>query len=775
MYNMSCGIYYIYLNYHAYKSMDYHSKRKTSYPLELLNFYKNNYLPTDIYKVLKSFIFIFVLTSFAGSVHAQKKNAAYRLNIRKTKLKIVINGILDEEAWEHTDVARDFFMVLPEDTGKATQPSEIRMTYDDRYLYLAAIFYSNPPGPYYVESLRRDFAFGKNDNFLLFIDPFNNQTTGFSFGANAAGAQWDGTMNNGSKVDLNWDSKWISEVVQHPDKWVLEMAIPFKSIRYKKGVKEWGINFSRLDLKTSEKSSWTPIPRQFPTASLAYTGVLVWDEPPPPPGINYSLIPYALGNMTKRNFGEDKTVYDAKIGGDIKFALSSSLNLDLTINPDFSQVEVDRQVANLDRFELFFPERRQFFLENADLFANFGYSNIRPFFSRRIGLEVPIDAGVRLSGNLNEDWRIGVMDMQTASDKSTGLPSQNFAAFSLQRKVFSQSSIGVLFVNKESLNYPDENEENKELYPKFNRNIGLEYNLASYNNKWTGKAFAFSSFSPKDEGNGFTQAADIEYKTQEWNFGVKEEFVDNDFRAEVGYVPRTGYIKINPFVGYLFYPKSESVLSHGPKWTSIYYFDQSWKNTDYLNLLQYYVNFRNRSSFRLTLINEFVELQAPFDPTGTGKPELPAGSRHHWNAFRMNYNSKPQSMFTYSVGTRIGAYYQDGSWTSLSSELGYRFQPYVSLSSVISYNNIDMPAPWNTTDFWLLGGKADITFTNKLFFATLVQYNEQTNNVNINSRFQWRYKPASDLFIVYNNDYLMPPYKERTQSLTIKLVYWFNK
>ena len=728
-----------------------------------------------IYKI-KILLLFFLIFLGLISMQAQKKNADYRLHIRKTTGEISIDGVIDEQAWRDTDVAKDFFMVLPADTGKAEQPSEIRMCYDAKQIYLAAVFYNRPAGPYYVESLRRDFSFGKNDNFLMFIDPFNNQTTGFSFGANAAGAQWDGTMNNGNKVDLNWDSKWVSKVRRDQDKWVLEMAIPFKSIRYKKDVKEWGINFSRLDLKSSEKSSWTPVPRQFPTSSLAYSGVLVWDEPPPPTGLNYSLIPYVLGSANTDNIDGNDTDFESKIGGDVKLALTSSLNLDLTINPDFSQVEVDQQIVNLDRFELFYPEKRQFFLENADLFASFGYANIRPFFSRRIGLDVPIHAGVRVSGNLNENWRMGLMDMQTASDDETGLPSQNFAALTLQRKVFSQSSIGLMFVNKESTSYPIDTEEYRELYPKFNRNLGLEYNLASYNNLWTGKAFVFKSFSPDDEGNGFTQAASIEYKSQNWNYGLKEEYVADDYRAEVGFVPRNGYFKANPFVGYLFYPeKSNTILSHGPKWTSIYYFNEDLKNTDYLNLLQYYLNFRNRSSFKMTLINEYVELQEPFDPTGTDKPELPAGSKHHWNALRLSYNSKPQSMFTYSIGTRVGGYYQDGNWSSINNELGYRFQPYVSLSSVISYNNIKMPAPWNTTEFWLIGAKADITFTNKLFFATLFQYNEQTNNFNLNSRFQWRYQPASDLFIVYTYNDQLPPYTETTQSLTVKLVYWFNK
>ena len=722
-------------------------------------------------------LFLLIGMTFMNLAEAQTKNAGYRLHIKKTTENIEIDGILSEQVWndENTDVARDFFMVLPADTSLATQPSEVRMTYDEKNIYLSATFYSTIPGPYTVESLRRDFVFGKNDNVLIFIDPFNNQTTGFSFGANAAGAQWDGTMNNGSKVDLNWDSKWVSEVIPYEDKWVLEMAVPFKSIRYKKGVKEWGINFSRLDLKSSEKSSWTPIPRQFPTAALAYTGILVWDEAPPHPGVNYSLIPYVLGSVTDDNIDGGSTENEIKAGGDIKFALTSSLNLDLTINPDFSQVEVDDQIANLDRFELFYPEKRQFFLENADLFANFGYDNIRPFFSRRIGLDVPIHAGVRVSGNLNENWRIGIMDMQTASDEEVGLPSQNFAAFSLQRKMFSRSSLGLLFVNKQSIDYPIESDEYYELYPEYNRNLGLEYNLASQDNLWTGKAFIFKSFSPDDAGNGFTQAFNLEYKSQKWNYGLKEESVSDDFRAEVGYVPRNGYIKISPFLGYLFYPKKGNIISHGPKWSSFYFFNEDFEKTDYLNLLQYYLNFRNLSSFRLTLIDEFVELQEPFDPTGTGKPELPAGSRHYWNAVRMNYSSKPQSVFTYSIGLRVGGYYQDGSWFSMNNELGYRFQPYVSLSSVISYNNISMPAPWNTTDFWLVGAKADITFTNKIFFATLVQYNEQTQNFNLNSRFQWRYRPASDLFLVYTNNYFQPPLDERTHTLTLKLVYWFNR
>ena len=179
---------------------------------------------------------------------------------------------MDEQAWLNAEAAANFFIVLPMDTGNAKARTEVRMTYDANNLYIIAVCHLVKPGPYMVESLRRDFTFGKNDNFIFFIDPFDDRTNGFTFGANAAGAQWDGMLYSGGSADLSWDNKWISAVKNYNDKWIFEAAIPFKSIRYKKGITKWGINFSRLDIKVAEKSAWAPVPRQFPTASLAYTG-----------------------------------------------------------------------------------------------------------------------------------------------------------------------------------------------------------------------------------------------------------------------------------------------------------------------------------------------------------------------------------------------------------------------------------------------------------------------------------------------------------------------
>ncbi len=717
------------------------------------------------------FLLIFFISN---SVFSQKKNAGYKLQMHRAKAPIVVDGILDEPDWLAADVANHFYMITPMDTSFAKVRTEVRMTYDNENLYLIAINFHALPGPYMVESLRRDFSFGKNDNFLLAMDPFDDQTNGFSFGANAAGAQWDGIMYEGGKMDLSWDNKWVSQVKNYDDKWVFEMAVPFKSIRYKKGITEWGINFSRLDLKTTEKSSWAPVPRQFPSVSLAYTGILSWDEPPPQVGANISVIPYVLGGTSKDYQKDTPTEYRKEIGADVKIALTSSLNLDLTVNPDFSQVDVDRQVTNLDRFELFFPERRQFFLENGDLFANFGYPTIRPFFSRRIGLNVPIKYGARLSGRLNKNWRIGAMDMQTAKVSETDLPEQNFAVFSLQRRVFARSNIGLLFINKQSLNYTPSTDPNMPIYSQYNRNLGLEYNLASSSNVWTGKALFLKSFKPENNGDDFTQAGNLTYATRRWNITWQHEYVGKNYLAEVGYVPRQGYVRLNPQIGHLFFPKSKHILSHGPKFNSSLFFDPSMKPTDNETYVIYGLNFRKLNVLNVWVSNDYVKLLRPFDPTNSGKDTLATGSEHQWNAFGIEYTSKPQSVFTYAFTTRYGGYYEDGTRFNFTTDIGYRFQPYVSLSVSSSYNEIRMPDPWNKTTFWLIGPRIDVTMTNKLFFTAFAQYNEQQNNVNLNTRFQWRYSPASDLFVVYTDNYVPETFGVKNRALVVKFTYWWN-
>ncbi len=705
---------------------------------------------------------------------AQKRNAQYRLSIHKTAIPLIIDGLANDPAWAAASPANHFAMVLPMDTSEATIPTEVRMCYDEQNLYIIATCYKTMQGENMVESLRRDFNFTKNDNFIFFLDPFEDQTNGFTFGANAAGAQWDGTQYDGGKADLNWDGKWVSVVKNYPDKYVFEAAIPFKTIRYKKGIKEWGINFSRNDLKSTEKSSWAPVPRQFPTSSLAYTGVLVFDEAPPVQGANTSLIPYVLGSTNKDYTTNSKATYTADIGLDAKIGITSSLNLDLTVHPDFSQVEVDKQQTNLSRFELFFPEKRQFFLENNDLFANFGNASIRPFFSRRIGLGVPIAYGARLSGKLDKNWRLGLLDMRTEKQSGSGLPAQNFAVVTLQRKVFKRSSIGFLFIDKESLGYNPASDTSKTVYSLYNRNIGMEYNLASSNNVWTGKSFVLKSFGNKPSGKDWAHAATLSYNSRTWNMQWQHEYVGKNYQAEVGYTPRQGYVKLNPVIARNFFPNAGAVLSHGPQVNLGYYFNEQMRKTDYQNIFTYFVTFRNRTTFSAYMIQDYVELLRPFDPTNSGKDSLAIGSKHHWNTLGFDIVSQPQKRFTYAVTLKQGGYYANGKQFTLNTDLGYRFQPYVSIAISSSYNHLDLPKPWGATSFLLIGPKVDVTLTNTLFITTYLQYNDQLKNINVNGRFQWRYKPASDLFLVYTDNYYTSPLFVRNRAVVLKFTYWWN-
>jgi hypothetical protein len=705
--------------------------------------------------------------------NAQKKNNNFQLHIHKTTEPITVDGIMNETAWQQAETAKDFFMVLPMDTSKAHVNTEVKMIYDKENIYIIVTCYLPKKGPYMVESLRRDFVFGKNDNFIFFLDPYNDLTNGYTFGANAAGAQWDGMLYEGGKADLNWDNKWVSVVKNDDDKWVFEAAIPFKTIRYKKGITEWGINFSRLDITAAEKSAWAPVPRQFPTASLAHTGVLVWDQPPPATGLNLSVIPYALTGISKNYSPNTKTNWRKEIGTDAKIALTSSLNLDLTVNPDYSQVEVDKQVTNLDRYELFFPEKRQFFLENNDLFGNFGFANIRPFFSRRIGLGVPISFGARLSGNVDKNWRIGVMDMQTEKVNDVGLPAQNFSVIALQRKVFARSNFRLLFINKQSLNYT--RDSTKPQYSLYNRNIGAEYNLASSNNAWTGKLMFLKSFTPGKNNNSFTHAANLQYSSRHWLILWQHEYAGKNYSAEVGYVPRINYIKLSPNASYLFFPaKKGKLLSHGPRYNGTYYYNTSFKKTDNENLLLYIFNLRDQSVFDVWVANDYVRLLQPFDPTNSNKDTLATGTVHRWKALGVEFFSKPQKLFTYTITTRFGGYYANGSRYNINVDLGYRFQPYAGITLSTVYNRINLPQPWGNTTFWLIGPRIDVTFTNKLFLTTFIQYNDQQKNINLNARLQWRYRPASDLFLVYTDNYYTSPLFVRNRAFVLKFTYWWN-
>jgi hypothetical protein len=693
----------------------------------------------------------------------------YRIGISRTESTINIDGVLDEPIWSSTETATHFQRVLPTDTGYASSQTEVRLTYTESTLYIAITCFDSTAGKRPVESLRRDFNFGKNDNFLVFIDTYNDQTNGFSFGVSAAGAQWDGVQANGGTVNLDWDIKWKSAVKNYPDRWVAEFAIPFRSIRYHGGDPEWGINFSRLDLKTNEKSSWAPMPRQFATATLAFTGSLVWDKPlPSSSGPGFSLIPYVSGKATQDVESGGDIQPKANAGVDAKIILSTSMNLDLTVNPDYSQVEVDRQVTNLDRFELFFPEKRQFYLENSDLFANLGTDNLRPFFSRRIGLNTPVVAGARLSGKIGNNWRIGLMDMQTR--EKDDIPASNFTVAALQRKVFRRSNFSAFLVNKQVMDLKSDS-----VYPglEYNRVAGMEFNLASADNRWTGKTFYHQAFYPGANRDAAAAAANLTFSTQYLTATLNQSWVGADYIAEVGYIRRKGYYEIAPAVQYKFFPSGSKIANHGPGVKIDLLTDPSFELTDRDAILFYQAEWMNKSIAQVNLKSSYVLLQAPFDPTNSGGVPLPAGEEFNWLDAGASFTSDIRKTFNFMAGGRYGGYYNGTAWM-VNGELNYRVQPYGSIGIISSYNNIVLPSPYSSAKFLLIGPRLDFTFTDKLFFTSLVQYNDQIDNINLNLRFQWRFAPVSDLFIVYTENSYPADHNIKNRGLVLKLSYWFN-
>ena len=320
---------------------------------------------------------------------------AQDLHIKRTETPIKIDGIMDS-AWLDAEVADHFNQYFPYDSSEAIAPTEVRMTYDDDFIYVIAKLHSHEPREFVVPSLRRDYRGEAYDGFTLILDTYKDKTNAFVFGINPYGAQREGLISNGGNISsrgsssgsssfsLTWDNKWYSEAKTYDNYWIAEMAIPFKTLRFKDNLDSWLINFYRIDSHYGERSTWAPIPRNLSIINIAFNKELKWDEPIQKPGKNISLIPYTAFKVAKNHEEQTPTETKFTIGGDAKVALSSSMNLDLTINPDFSQVEADQQVTNLDRFEILFPEQRQFFLENADLFASFGTSYARPFFSRRL-------------------------------------------------------------------------------------------------------------------------------------------------------------------------------------------------------------------------------------------------------------------------------------------------------------------------------------------------------------------------------------------------------
>lgn len=724
-------------------------------------------------------ILIGTLFLLSTMLNGQNRSAS----IHPVKSKVIVDGILSAGEWTEQNGATNFFQYFPSDTSQANFDTEIYFQYDETNLYVGIRCYSQGD-EYVLNSLKRDYRAWGNDNLTLVFDTFKDGTNAFVFGITPYGVRREALISGGGNqredFSSSWDNKWKGESHMHDGYWTAELEIPFKSIRFDQDIKVWGFNSYRFDLQSNERSTWVQIPQNQMIMNLGFTGDLVWEGELPKAKRNISLIPYITG--TANRVVEDAGVVTDQFGGfggDAKIGLGSGLNLDLTINPDFSQVEVDEQVTDLNRFEIFFPERRQFFLENADLFGGFGFGVLNPFFSRRIGVAKdtidgasysnPILFGARLSGKLNEDTRLGLLTIQTAANEEYGLPSYNYSVATVQKKVFERSNVGLIMVNKEHFN----NETDASHYTKYNRVVGSDFNLFSKDNRWTGKVFYHHSLSDSNENGGGQHGAEVTYTNNRYQFNWNHQYVNEDFDAEVGFIIRKNAFRVNPNATMFIFPNSKTInridLRLG--------YEQVVQPGG--GLLDRNVNFGIENRFKSTANLElegnldYILLTGDFDPTGIDTISLKEGEVFQNAQLELAYRSNNNKLFTYGARL-IGGQFFGGKRYGLRANMSYRLGVLGSLSLTASYNYLNREAPYSSASLFLLGPKFDLTFTKKLFWTTFLQYNNQSDNFNINSRLQWRFLPASDMFLVYTDNYYSDFSANKNRAIVLKVSYWLN-
>jgi len=700
-----------------------------------------------------------------------------------------IDGLLDEPQWARQSPATDFYQYFPTDSLLAELQTEIYLYADDKNLYVGIKCYGESD-LWRVNSLKRDYRAGGNDNITLVFDTFDDKTNAIFFGINPKGVIREGVISNGGNgfrdFSESWDNKWRGEAVVSEGYYTAELEIPFTTLRYDKANDQWGLLVYRFDTQKNESSVWNRVPRNQPLFNLAYTGPMTWERPLQPSKKQISLIPFITGGISKDFEAGTPASITGDVGGDIKVGVTSGLNLDVTINPDFSQVEVDRQQTNLTRFEIFFPERRQFFIENADLFGNFGFSQINPFFSRRIGVgqdtttgltvQNRILGGARLSGKLNTNTRIGLLNMQTAADDLKGLKSTNFSVAVLQQKIWDRSNVSFIAVNRQSFQ-----SEVSDAGDNFNRVFGGDFNYASKDNTWFGKTFLHASFDPGDQVN-LAHGTLLNYNKRHFRFSWEHQIVPEDYNAEVGFIRRTNYVSYNPDISVRFYPQNDFINEWRIGLNTEILTRPGFGRTDHTYNLSVQGQLSNSGRFTLGINHDYIFLFNDFDPTGTESEPLAADTGYNFVSFFGNLGTDRRKNIVANTRVNFGEYF-NGWRGGVGGTLTFRYQPRGSIDLNYNWNIFSLPHLDGIRQTLLVGPRIDYTFSKSLFATVFVQYNTQAKNTNINTRIQWRFAPVSDLFIVFTENYFTGNPGDpsdrftiniRNRALVAKFTYWIN-
>lgn len=696
----------------------------------------------------------------------------------QTATPIVVDGTLDEAVWTLAAPATGFIQADPLEGQPATEETEVRLAYDSDYLYIAVFCHDSSPKGVVVNDIRKDFATGNQDTIDVLLDTFGDHRNGFVFSTNAEGAKADTQMaNEGRDVNANWDAVWWVAAHTIEGGWTAEFRIPFKTLRFEAGDGHtWGVNFARRVRRKNEISYWSPVSRAYNIYRASAAGTLT-GLPPLRPGRNMRIKPFLVGGAV-RAVGEPEFGGDFTGGVDFKAGITPSLTFDATINPDFAQAEADEQQVNLTQFSLFFPEKREFFLENSGIFY-FGdiprnkrqSSRFSPpeedlllFFSRRIGLtetgaQQPLYGGVRLTGRAGA-YGLGFMTMQSEADG--GRPGANYTVARVRRDIFKSSDIGAIVLSREPAGDSTD----------FNRVAGVDANFRFFKNLSI-NSFAAQSNTPGETRNENSAKVAIGWEDSLKRMGMSVMTIGEGFKDDIGFVRRVGVTRY--FYDIAFLPQPESLRKRGirqlqPHARMFNYYDPDGELVT-----------RNAHAAMQVTLNTGTFFEYAFEPRveSINKPfmiypgvAIPVG-RYDWTQHLFVYEGDHSKALSGSGRLTVGNFWSGSQRTAQISVL-YRptFRMLFDFGMQISDIELDLPAAAFTTT--LANLRVGYSFNSNMFLDTLVQYRNDVKQFSANVRFNLIHHPLSDFFIVYNESQFTDTTQTAGRGIVVKYTQMFS-
>jgi len=704
--------------------------------------------------ILKGIVTLSLVIIPPAAASAQEPAGLPTVDASKLATSPTVDGLINEDdAWSGTVPATGFWQVQPNDGQAATQRTEVYIGYTDDALYVGVIAYDDNPSGIIVSDSRRDSSLEDTDAFLLVIDGLLDRQNGYVFGTNAAGIEYDGQVtkegagdnfgSGGGAFNLNWDGSWAVQAQVTEVGWSAEFEIPFSTLRYGQAdLQDWGINFQRNIRRNNEIVYWAPLDRNRNLFRVSQAGTLRGIAPAPQR--NLQITPYVLGQW-QRGGALNGTESDSDVGFDIKYSITPSLTLDLTYNTDFAQVEADEKQLNLDRFNLFFPEKRPFFLENAGQFSVGNGQEVEMFFSRRIGIasdgsSIPVEGGARLSGKLGERTNVGLLYMGT--EAVAGLaPANDFAVARISQELANRSSIGAIVVSRDG--------DGSHLLPSsedYNRTYAIDGRLGIGDNVLL-QAWAAKTDTAGLSGRDDAFALKFDYDTSTWSARAELTEVGEDFNPEVGFLSRSAYRKGSAFAMRRIRPDDLwGLLEIRPhvSYTGYWKFDD-FQESGFLHLDTHW-------EFKTS-----AEIHTGYNFTRAGVIEpfeivpnviVPAGTYDHGEAQLILYSNKSKPL-SFELRTVVGGQF-GGDRVSLSPTIKYRIGETFRSELSFNYNDYDLPVANGDFTANLARLRMSYSFTPKIQLQALVQYNDTREVLGANLRFAWLRSANSGLYLVYN-------------------------